>query len=86
MNLAKPLTPMSTAGSTPATSVFSEILDTCVQDSARQKAEILWAIKHVYNGFSENSTQDVGIFLELCFHTARLQKECSCGQTYFSML
>ena len=60
MNLAKPLTPMSTAGSTPATSVSSEILNTCVQDSARQKAEILWAIKHVYNGFSENSTQDVG--------------------------
>ena len=49
---------MSTAGSTLTTSVSSGTLVTYVQDSAHQKAEIIWAIK-MCNGFSDHSTQDI---------------------------
>jgi len=44
VSLAITLTPMATAGSAPATSVSCRTLDTYVQDSVRQKAEIICAI------------------------------------------
>ena len=40
--------------------VYSKAYDTNVQESACQMAAILWETKHVYNGFSDNSTRCYG--------------------------
>ena len=50
---------MSAAVSTSSNTSDSKSLDTCFQDSACQKAEIMWALKHVYNGLSDNSAKNV---------------------------
>ena len=79
VNLAIPLTPLSTAGSTPATSASSRTLDNYVQDSARQKAEIIWAIKHVYSRFGDNSTQDVVDLFRAMFPDSKIAERMQLG-------
>ena len=42
-----------------AFSCCTKTLDTYVQYSARQEAEIVWLIKRMYNGSSDCSTRDL---------------------------
>ena len=61
--MTTPVDSMSAASSTSSNASHTKSLDACFQDSACQKAEIMWALKHVYNGVSDNSAKNVvGLF------------------------
>jgi hypothetical protein len=61
-----------------ATASNSKKIDTCFQNSACQKAEIMWALKHVYNGLSDNSGKDIVELFKTMFPDSNLNQ----GKTY----
>ena len=42
-------------------------IDACFQDSLVQKAEIMWTLKQVYSGLSDNSCKNVVILFQSMF-------------------
>ena len=57
--MATPFDSVLCAGLTSSNAPLVESLVACFQDSACQKAEIFWALKHVYNGLSYYSLKHV---------------------------
>ena len=66
---------MSAAVSTSSNTSDSKSLDTCLQDSACQKAEIMWALKHVYNGLSDNSAKNVVDLFQTMFPDSKVAEK-----------
>ena len=67
---------MSAAGSTSFNAFHTKSLDACFKNSACQKAEIMWALKRVYNGLNDSSAKMLLISSKLCFQiVVRLQRK-----------
>ena len=73
--ITTPVKSMSPAVSTSSNTSDSKSLDTCFQDSACQKAEIMWALKHVYNGLSDNSAKNVVDLFKTMFPDSKVAEK-----------
>ena len=75
MTITTPVECVSAANSTLSNASQTKSHDACFQGSACQKAEVMWALKHVYNGLMGNSAKNVVGLLKTMFPGSKIAEE-----------